>query len=125
MGCVGRHGLRLVKATLHQTGWLGYDFRVCCGEAAGGRVRLLRNRGGGWDWEEAGHGDVRVKGNELELGLELGVLGLDGLPAQFDFKWADALVGDGTWSDLTLNGDVAPNDRFNYRAMVDGPGPSE
>ncbi|MDI9385526.1 MAG: hypothetical protein QM518_14620 [Verrucomicrobiota bacterium] len=108
-----------------QTGWLGYDFRVCCGEAAGGRVRLLRNRGGGWDWEEAGHGDVRVKGNELELGLELGVLGLEGVPAQFDFKWADALVGDGTWSDMTLNGDVAPNDRFNYRAMVDGPGPSE
>jgi hypothetical protein len=37
-------------------------------------------------------------------------------PFTIDFKWADNLQQTGEWSDFTLNGDAAPNDRFNYRA---------
>jgi hypothetical protein len=35
-----------------------------------------------------------------------------------DFKWADNIQQDGTWSDFTLNGDSAPSDRFNFRAQL-------
>ena len=43
-------------------------------------------------------------------------LGLAALPDHIDFKWADNLQQTGEWSDFMLNGDAAPNDRFNYRA---------
>jgi len=39
-------------------------------------------------------------------------------PAQLDFKWADNCIVAGDWTDFTLNGDAAPNDRFNYRALL-------
>ena len=40
------------------------------------------------------------------------------LPAVIDFKWADNIQQTGDASDFTLNGDAAPNDRFNYRATL-------
>ena len=43
------------------------------------------------------------------------------LPAAIDFKWADNIRQTGEASDFTLNGDAAPNDRFNYRAELIGP----
>jgi len=46
----------------------------------------------------------------------LAALGLNALPKALDFKWADNLRQTGHWSDFTLHGDAAPNDRFNYRA---------
>ena len=36
-----------------------------------------------------------------------------------EFKWADNIQQTGEWSDFTLNGDSAPNDRFNYRAELE------
>jgi hypothetical protein len=42
-------------------------------------------------------------------------------PATLDFKWADNCIAVGDWTDFTLNGDAAPNDRFNYRAQLEAP----
>ena len=58
----------------------------------------------------------RVQGNELELAIPWKALGLKSPPAKLDFKWADNCLQAGDWTDFTLNGDAAPNDRFNYRA---------
>ena len=46
--------------------------------------------------------------------------GITALPAAIDFKWADNLQQTGDWSDFTLNGDAAPNDRYNFRANFQG-----
>jgi hypothetical protein len=45
-------------------------------------------------------------------------MGLKDGPVTIDFKWADNIQETGEWSDFTLNGDAAPNDRFNYRARL-------
>ena len=45
------------------------------------------------------------------------MLGLTNWDATLDFKWADNIQQTGEASDFTLNGDAAPNDRFNYRAV--------
>jgi hypothetical protein len=45
-------------------------------------------------------------------------LGRSGPPDRFDFKWTDNCRAAGDWTDFTLNGDAAPNDRFNYRAVL-------
>jgi hypothetical protein len=58
----------------------------------------------------------RAAGNELELAVPRATLGLTKLPATLDFKWADNIQQTGEATDFTLNGDAAPNDRFNYRA---------
>ena len=37
---------------------------------------------------------------------------------KIDFRWADHCFAKGDWTDFTLNGDAAPDDRFNYRAIL-------
>jgi hypothetical protein len=97
-----------------QTGWLGYDFVL--NHAGTGSV--ARNSGGGFAWSPAGKVTWRMKGHELELAIPWKTLGLKAPLAKLDFKWADNCLQAGDWSDFTLNGDAAPNDRFNYRALL-------
>ena len=103
-------------------GWLGYDF-VVRHAAAGARVTALeRHQGPGCRWGAPRAVPCRAAGRELELAIPRAALGLTTLPAHLDFKWADNIRQTGEWSDFTLNGDAAPNDRFNYRAKFAGPG---
>jgi hypothetical protein len=97
-----------------KTGWLGYDFAI--NRAAAGR--LERNVGGGFAWSPVGKVKRQMQGNELELAIPWKSLGDKAPPATLDFKWVDNCLQTGDWSDLTLNGDAAPNDRFNYQARL-------
>ena len=96
------------------TGWLGYDFVV--NRIAPGS--LERHRAGGFSWQTAGTAEFRVAADQLELSLPWSALGLKSPPARLDFKWADNCISAADWTDFTLNGDAAPNDRFNYRAIL-------
>ena len=97
-----------------KTGWLGYDFVI----NQAGIGTLERNVGGRFTWTTAGKVKWNVQGNELELSIPWKALGLKSPPPTLDFKWADNCLQSGDWSDFTLNGDAAPNDRFNYRAIL-------
>jgi hypothetical protein len=101
-----------------QTGWLGYDFRVNASRPRPGRAALERWQNGAW--QVAGSAEFRSAGNQLELALAWSALGLRRPPAVLDFKWTDNCLQAGDWTDFTLNGDAAPNDRFNYRAVFAG-----
>jgi hypothetical protein len=94
-----------------KTGWLGYDLMIDHGKAR-------RNVAGKYGWTEAGDITSRAAGNELELAIPRAALGLSHLPATLDFKWADNIRQTGDAADFMLNGDTAPNDRFNYRAIL-------
>ncbi|MEK7706649.1 MAG: hypothetical protein AAB380_01470 [Verrucomicrobiota bacterium] len=96
-----------------KTGWLGYDFVI----NHAGTGTLERNTSGRFTWSREGEVKWRVQGNELELAIPWKSLGLKSSPAKLDFKWADNCLQAGDWTDFTLNGDAAPNDRFNYRAQ--------
>ena len=85
---------------------------------------LERHAGGGYRWESVCSLRYRTAGNELELAIPRAAIGVTTGPARLDFKWADNIQQTGQWSDFTLNGDAAPNDRFNYRAKFVGPGRS-
>ncbi len=98
-----------------KTGWLGYDFVF--NRAAPGS--LQRNAGNNFNWASAGAIQCRVVGNEMELAIPWEALGMKSPPAMLDFKWADNCIFAGDWADFTLNGDAAPNDRFNYRAQLE------
>ena len=100
-------------------GWLGYDVVVNRVGASTQKTQLEKHQGSGYQWGAPVSIECRVAGNEMELAIPRIMLGLTRLPATLDFKWADNIQQTGEWSDLTLNGDAAPNDRFNYRATVE------
>ena len=99
-----------------KTGWMGYDFVVNMGGAGGKTTTIRANQNGQYRWGEPRTIPFVLSGNSLELAIPRWILGAGAL--QFDFKWADNCYETGDWSDFTLNGDAAPNDRFNYRFVA-------
>jgi len=61
---------------------------------------------------------LRLGERELEVAVPLRALGLRERPAAVHFKWADNAIRKGEAAEFTLHGDAAPNDRFNYRAVL-------
>lgn len=98
------------------TGWLGYDHIVNRVPGKAETAVLERNQGGN-TWGDAVELACRWAGNELELAIPRSALQWVAFPNALDFKWADNIQQTGEASDFTLNGDAAPNDRFNYRAI--------
>ncbi|MEI7730969.1 MAG: hypothetical protein WCO56_15445 [Verrucomicrobiota bacterium] len=107
----------------HTNGWLGYDFVVNRSVGPAQTTSLEQHhrapKASPYSWQPLAQVEYRMAGNELELAIPRTALGLDKLPAVIDFKWADNIQQTGDWSDFTLNGDAAPNDRFNYRAKLE------
>ncbi len=100
-----------------KTGWMGYDYVVNMGGGTGGKSTIRANRNGQYSWGEPRVLPFAMKDNALELAIPRWILGakLGTKSLNFDFKWADNSYENGDWTDFTLNGDAAPNDRFNYR----------
>lgn len=102
-----------------RTGWLGYDFVV--NRSVGTDATMLqRNEDNAYRWSDVSPVPYRVSGNELMIAIPRAALGLGPGAHTIDFKWADGILQSGEPSDFTLNGDAAPNDRFNYRARIQG-----
>ena len=101
-----------------KTGWLGYDVVVNRSNVRPQTTTLEHSVPGKYEWKQPLDVTYRMSGNQLELAIPRAALGLTTLPATLDFKWADNIQQTGKASDFTLNGDAAPNDRFNYRARI-------
>lgn len=97
------------------TGWLGYDYVIGRGPAKAQTTTLHGHLGKGYQWGFPAEVQYRVASNEMELAVPRAALGMASLPNFMDFKWADNIQQTGDATDFTLNGDAAPNDRFNYR----------
>lgn len=106
-----------------KTGWLGYDFvlnRVSpvdpTNPTSSAQVKMFLEKnavGNGYNWAEPIEIDARVGECEIELAIPRHFFGKE---ETFHFKWSDNIEQSGDWSDFTINGDSAPNDRYNYRA---------
>jgi hypothetical protein len=101
-----------------KTGWLGYDLVVNRKVGDASKTIIERNIGGRYAWGSAVEVPFRVADNAMELAIPRSLLGNTPLPAAIDFKWADNIQQTGDGSDFTVNGDAAPNDRYNYRAKL-------
>lgn len=101
------------------TGWLGYDYLVNheVTDDASTKVSRWQNDA----WQAIGDASYRVDGNGLELKIPRRLVDeTDGDPA-FDFHWADNIQGFEGVAELGVNGDSAPNRRWNYRFQVARP----
>lgn len=103
------------------TGWLGYDFAVNRAGIDADETPVERYDGTGQRWTEVCRIPWRSAESELELRIPWPALGVQATPRVVDFKWADNIQQSGHWSDFTRYGDAAPNDRFNFRAVLSQP----
>ena len=99
------------------TGWHGYDFIINKKVNSDRKTTVMRfnskNRKN--PWSEIAQIDYRYEGNKLELSIPRNLLGLNANKFIFDFKWSDNPADLNDIISLCINGDTAPNRRFNYR----------
>lgn len=95
-----------------KTGWNGYDLLVnrTAPTEAGLSLHLIKDGKS----TELSRIPYSVKGKDLELALPRSLFGI-APQLRFDFKWADNQQKDGEVAEFSINGDSAPDRRFNYR----------
>ena len=96
------------------TGWESYDFRVNR-RLRGQTKSVLEKAGTNGVWTAIDEVPYRVSGSELELAVPRRILRpRDDSPLRLGFKWADNMQCDNDVMEFTVNGDTAPNARFQY-----------
>ena len=91
------------------TGWEGYDYAV----NLNGKGVISKNVGNTWSWENAGEAKGVANGASYVLSLPRSIIGETGT-VDFEFKWTDAVKGEGDLLNFYIEGSVAPPGRFNY-----------
>jgi hypothetical protein len=99
-----------------KTGWMGYDYVINHEVTNDTATTVKQWRGGAW--RTTGEVAYRVNDNELELSVSRKLLGESDGDPDFDFHWADNIQSFEGVAELGLNGDSAPNRRWNYRFRV-------
>ena len=104
-----------IKVNEDDPNWQGYNFVVNRKDVKEETTTLERSLGG-WSWEVV-TSDIQYKvvGNKMELAIPRKHLGLKSGKIDIQFKWNDNMQEEGDIYDFILNGDTAPNNRFNYR----------
>lgn len=98
------------------TGCLGYDYVVNLEVPSNTdtTVKAWKNNA----WVNIGTAAYRVSGNGMELAVSRALIGATQEHPVFDFKWADNVQDLSDVADFGVNGDSAPNRRWNYRFSV-------
>jgi hypothetical protein len=95
------------------TGWQGYDY-VINRVSPGNSAVIEKSKHNSWDWEKIGEVEFAVKGKVLEMKVKRSILNVKNKSLNFEFKWSDNMQEDGNIMDFYVNGDAAPDGRFNY-----------
>jgi hypothetical protein len=102
-----------------KTGWYGYDYIVNRKVLDGHTTTMMDYHpdNAGDPWVEKARLNYRYNGNALELVIPRKLLGPAGNAFSFDFKWSDNPLDLKDPISLCVEGDAAPNRRFNYRCI--------
>jgi hypothetical protein len=105
----------------YSTGWEGYDYMVT-NDSVRGTSTLLKNAGH-YTWTKVMDLPRLMTDSEMCISVPRSAIGMS-VPKDIDFKWADNTPPSPDILDFYLDGDVAPNGRFNYcyRGSVAGTG---
>lgn len=99
------------------TGWYGYDFIVNQNVKSDRTSTLMRYDNEKGEWVFVADISMRYAENKIELAIPRNLLNLPTEEFTLDFKWADNPAELKDPISLCLNGDTAPNRRFNYRLI--------
>jgi hypothetical protein len=113
--------LLLINAdTNSNTGWKGYNYLVNAEVLDNSTTTLKQASIYGWTTINR-EIKYRVSGKKMEMKIPRLDIDQIGDNIRFDFKWADN-IQEIDLDEFYLNGDVAPNSRFNYRYQNKGSG---
>ena len=107
----------------HETGWYGYDLLVnqsILDETTTTLMRYTPDAPGtpqDGAWSELTRLPYHCNGKHLELALPRKLFNSDDAGLGFDFHWSDNPADLESPISLCVNGDSAPNRRFNYRCI--------
>lgn len=100
----------------YATGWHGYDHILNDKPVSQEHTSIRKYSSGEGTWADPEVVQYQYSGNELHIRVPAKFLGIDTSgPFTFDFKWVDHSLTTGDIMDLYVDGDTAPNSRFNYR----------
>ncbi len=101
------------------TGWNGYDYLVNQKIVDENTTTLMRYDASSPDspWVEVKKLPYQCAGKAVELKIPRKLLGLSSGAVSFDFHWADNPADLKDPISFCINGDSAPNRRFNYRCI--------
>lgn len=101
------------------TGWYGYDFMINQQIKNGQTTTVMRYDSTRKEnhWVKTAEIKFRYAGNQLEVAVPRKLLGLNRTSFTFDFKWSDNAADLKDPISLCVDGDAAPNRRFNYRCI--------
>ena len=95
------------------TGWNGYDYVVNL-DVVDSDTTTLKNTTDGVNWNTVGTLDYNVTGNQMEIAVPRSLIGQDGESVSFNFHWSDNMQVLNDIAEFFVNGDSAPNRRFDY-----------
>ncbi len=109
--------------TKYSTGWNGYDVIVNHTVNSATQTTIKKHSGTGFNWSNAVNVQYLYKDNQMHIRIPATTLNVDTQkPFTLDFKWVDNSLSTGDILDLYVDGDAAPNGRFNYRFISSGAG---
>ena len=103
----------------HKSGWEGYDFALNRNRDDK-TLSVEKFKNNSWNFEEIGRADYFIGTDSITIRVPKSLLNLDPDEISFDFKWADNSTTSGNIMEFMDLGDVAPNDRFNFRYSSSG-----
>ncbi len=104
----------------HDTGWYGYDYLINKKVIDSKTTTLMRYcpEMSAGPWVPQAEIKYSYTGKQLEVAVPRKLIGLKGDTFSFDFHWCDNPKDLKDPISLCINGDSAPNRRFNYRCIV-------
>ena len=99
----------------YDTGWHGYDYIV--NRSPNGNVTTIEKYGAGgkYSFKSVGEAAINYSGKEMVISVPKKLVSLMGDELRVDFKFADNIPEEDDIMLFIDKGDVAPNNRFNYR----------
>lgn len=98
-----------------QTGWEGYDFIVNLDVISANKTTLKHYANG--NWEAAANCTYKVTTNEMEIAVPANQLKTGAKP-QFYFHWTDNVQKLNDINEFFINGESAPERRYNYHYIA-------
>ncbi len=100
--------------TNHSTGWEGYDYVVNLNVKSDSITTLARWNGQDSSWDETSELKYQYTGNQMEIRLPRNLINQTGKDISFYFHWADNIQKLNDITEFFIDGDSAPDRRFNY-----------